>query len=401
MKRGIFFSLIFLSASALLLAEDPPADKAYSEAQACYQSLNKKNSKGWDACIRRFQNIAQSPKALFSAGRLAHEKQEITQSKQDLETVFRLFNDFLRRYPKDPLADDALFRIARLRFEAMKETEKAKRALSALLVRYPTGDMAEPAAEYLKKLEGGQTPVITVPTTGPAPTDAEDKNIKVIVIDPGHGGEDTGAVGKKGTKESVVTLQIARKLAFQLKKELGVDVFLTRTNHKALSLEERNQLASAKKADLFISIHANANPSRKLSGVQTFYLNNASSEAASRLAERENKATKGKMSLSDRILSTMLQNANTDDSRSLAHAVQKTLVHRLRRDYPDVADLNVDSALFYVLVGAKCPSILVETSFLSHPEEELRLKATNYQWAIADGVAQGVKHFSEKSQGGL
>ena len=218
-------------------------------------------------------------------------------------------------------------------------------------------------------------------------------SIRRVVIDPGHGGKDPGAIGKKGTREKDVTLQIARKIAWKLKKDLGLEVYLTRNKDGYLSLEERSAFAEKKKADLFISVHANAADSHDLKGVQTFYLNNASSRAAERLADRENKVTGGKLNDVQKILTTMLQNANTEESRDLAGFVHKDLIRSLQSKYPRVEDLEVQTALFYVLVGTKIPAVLVETSFLTNPQEERRLRDSDYQWNIASGISKGIKKF--------
>ena len=214
-----------------------------------------------------------------------------------------------------------------------------------------------------------------------------------IVIDPGHGGRDTGAIGPNGVEEKTVTLALAKKLAKDLEEKTGATVYLTRTTDKEVSLEKRNALANAKKADLFISIHVNANKNRKISGIETYYLNNASDEAAKRLAQRENKSAAKPQGEVDKILLTLFQNYNTEESRVFADDVHKTMVSKLSKRYKDLKDLKVKSALFYVLVGAKCPGILVETSFISNPVEEKRLANPSYQGHIADAIATGVERY--------
>lgn len=422
----------------------------YAYAQKCYYSLDRNKKEDWDSCVQKFQDVVdkypQSPqvaKSLFSVGKLLQEKYDFVQDAQDLDRAFRIYNNFLRRFPGHTMADDALYSIAVLRWEKEGNGERARTALQALLERYPQGDKAPLAHDYLKKIGSGAVPknlsglVVSEPVVtkeepvirpdknsaealedeeAPAAPPIQEKNlskipavvpaaphppefaIRRVVIDPGHGGEDTGAVGSKGTKESVVALQIARKLAFYLKKHLGVETYLTRTTNRNLSLDERNNFAARMKADLFISVHANASTSKKAGGVQTFYLNNATSEASKRLAVRENKTHAKKMDLSEQVLSALLQNADTEESRDLAKFVQLSLVNGLKGKYPGIADLQVDSALFYVLVGAKCPSILVETSFLTNPKEELRLRDTQYQWKVAEEIAKGVGRYMDNQK---
>lgn len=220
-----------------------------------------------------------------------------------------------------------------------------------------------------------------------------------IVLDPGHGGEEEGAVGPHGVREKDVTLQIAQMTAEQLRSQLGAKVWLTRTKDKNLSLEKRYKIAKKKRADLFISIHANASPDHKHNGVETYYLNNASDEAAIKLAARENQSWKGPRSDIDQVLSTMMQNAVTDESRELATTVHSNIVKNVNSRYKGVRDRKVRSALFYVLVGTQCPSILVESSFITNPREEMRLADPTYQQQIADAIVAGVKTFEDASHG--
>lgn len=426
LRRSLLFLGFFLAAPIGAVSGNVVADYAF--AQKCYHRLDKSSAAGWDRCIQQFEKLvlkypktSHAKKALFSVARLSQEKHQIAQEASDLAKALKIYNYFLRTYPKDSMADDVLYRIAKLRFEKEDDKIKAKRALETLLERYPNGDMAERALIYLERMRDSQAvitvqdikeeepkpkvkkPVISV-SSPPKPALKMEKGkrdkvlIRTIVIDPGHGGDDVGAKGRGGTKESVVDLQVARKVAFRLRKQLGIETYLTRTNNKMVSLDERNVFANQKEADLFISIHANGSSIREASGVQTFYLNNASDEAASRLAAQENKHSGKKMALSDKILTTMLQNANTEESRDLARSVQSSLVDRLRKDYTQVKNLKVGTALFYVLVGTKCPSILVEISFITNPKEEAHLKDSAYQWAIADGLSQGIKKYIEKRQ---
>ncbi|MBI4211595.1 MAG: DNA mismatch repair protein MutS [Deltaproteobacteria bacterium] len=215
----------------------------------------------------------------------------------------------------------------------------------------------------------------------------------LIVIDPGHGGEDTGAVGKQGVKEKDVALTIAKRLARELKTNLGANVILTRTSDATLSLEERNRIANEHEADLFLSIHANASTDRKAHGLQTYFLNVATDKASEKLASRENASAKKPLPEVEHILSNMMQTYQADESQLLAADVQKSMVSGVSKHYDGVRDLKVQSALFYVLVGAKCPSILIESSFISNPQEERRLKNGYYQEHLAKAITRGIKKY--------
>jgi len=214
-----------------------------------------------------------------------------------------------------------------------------------------------------------------------------------IVIDPGHGGEEEGAVGPDGTLEKDVTLAAAKRLAGELRERLGAKVYLTRTTDKTLTLDQRTEFAVKKRADLFISIHANASRDRGASGIETYYLDNATDEAAARLAKLENRSAGKKLGEVEHIISTMLQTHDAAESMDLARGVQARLTKKLGRSHGGIRDRGVRSALFYVLVGAKCPAILVETAFISNPKEEKLLKDERYQSSVAGAITDGVKDY--------
>jgi N-acetylmuramoyl-L-alanine amidase len=228
---------------------------------------------------------------------------------------------------------------------------------------------------------------------------AEQLGLKVrrVVIDAGHGGHDTGAIGRKGTREKDVTLAIAHKLASQL-RERGLEVLLTREDDRYLKLEERARMANEMKGDLFISIHCNSAHTSKLRGVETYTLNTSADRYSIRLAARENASSEKGISDLQFILADLATKANTEESTRLATRVQKNLVSHLSSNYPGVKDLGTKEALFYVLLGARMPAILVETAFLSHPEEEKRLASEKYQDDVAQAIAHGVEDFLGRRQ---
>ncbi len=215
--------------------------------------------------------------------------------------------------------------------------------------------------------------------------------IKTIVIDPGHGGKDCGAIGYRRLREKQVVMGIAKRLKEEIKKRHPhMRVVLTRYRDKYISLEERTAIANTKKADLFISIHANAHRNRRISGIETFFLNFATDEEAVRVAALENATSKKSISDLQSILHDLMLNSKITESSNLAHFVQYRLVRRLRRKYKLVRDHGVKQAPFYVLIGAKMPAILVETSYISNPMEAKRLKSARYQREIAKGIADGI-----------
>ncbi len=217
-----------------------------------------------------------------------------------------------------------------------------------------------------------------------------------IVLDPGHGGHDPGAIGPKNLYEKDVVLDIALKLKKILSEDPMNEVFLTRERDVFISLEERTAIANKKDADLFVSIHTNASPRREAKGIETYLLNWTDDEEALRVAARENaislkmmKAMNRQMDIVDVIKSDLIRENKRDESIKLANYIQRSLTSNLKA-YRQVMNLGVKQALFYVLFGAKMPSVLVEVSFISNPEEERLLSNDAYRTEIARGIANGL-----------
>lgn len=240
----------------------------------------------------------------------------------------------------------------------------------------------------------------SAPPTAPAPAAAPTPVVPArarprIVLDPGHGGNDPGASGYAVEKD--VTLDVARRLASLLRRRLGAEVVLTREGDDTLELKDRTARANAEGADLFVSIHANANPTGRSRGVETYYLDNSTDRGTLRLAKMENgldllRPPAGEASLRY-ILSDLVQVGKLDDSVRLARSLQRGLVGRLRRRHADVVDLGVKRGPFYVLVGAYMPCVLVEVAFLSHPVEGRRLARRDYRAEVAEGLYTGISRF--------
>jgi N-acetylmuramoyl-L-alanine amidase len=225
---------------------------------------------------------------------------------------------------------------------------------------------------------------------GPLPSLAQQLGlgIRKIVIDPGHGGKDPGAIASNGLKEKDVVLAVSKKLAHQLRAKLGYEVVLTRTTDVFIPLEERTAIANTEKGDLFISVHVNSAPSPRLLGVETYVLNLTNDEDSMRLAAQENATSASNMSDLQNILADLLNNTKLDESTKLAEHVQTKMAHGLR-----IKDLGVKQAPFYVLIGAQMPAILSEITFLSNPAEAKRLRQDNYLTTIAEHISAGVNDY--------
>lgn len=226
--------------------------------------------------------------------------------------------------------------------------------------------------------------------------------IKRVVIDPGHGGKDPGAIGPTGLMEKDVVLAIAKKLREVLMEKHNIEVILTRDMDVFVPLEQRAAIANSKNADVFISIHANANPRERVKGIETYILNWTTDEESMRVAARENAISFSKLKKAQSELQMILQDLardnKKDESMRLAHNVQGSMVDILKQDYNEIVDLGVKQALFYVLVGADMPSILIETSFISNYEEEELLSQVSYREKIAEAIAKGIKDYSIPSK---
>ncbi len=220
--------------------------------------------------------------------------------------------------------------------------------------------------------------------------------VGTIVIDAGHGGKDPGALSAGGSKEKDVVFDITQRLKVVLQKRLKCRVVTTRDRDRFIPLEERTVIANTTKADLFISIHANASRNRRVHGVETYFLNLSTDKEAMELAALENATSTKNIGQLQSILNDLMQNSKIKESSRLACCVQEALVKSLRKSYSDVKNLGVKQAPFYVLIGAQMPSILVEVSFISNKMEAQRLVTKAYRQKIAEGLADGVqKYISE------
>jgi N-acetylmuramoyl-L-alanine amidase len=221
--------------------------------------------------------------------------------------------------------------------------------------------------------------------------------IRKIVLDPGHGGKDPGAIGAGGMAEKDIVLAVAKKLERKLKQEMGVEVILTRRDDRFIPLEDRTAIANAEAADLFVSLHMNASPNGEARGLETYYLDNTNDEGSLRLAARENGTSRRNVSDLQFILSDMTQNVKLEDSITLAHHLQHSLVNGMSTRFADVKDLGVKKALFYVLVGARMPSVLVEMFFITNQTEGRAMSQETYQNAVVDALYDGILKYKENN----
>lgn len=292
-----------------------------------------------------------------------------------------LDTDNIRDYKIFPLSNPAKL-IIDLRGERRTELSRLENSLTSRVIEGIPVETAKPhqPAEFIK------------PHSDKKPQPAIAK-IRRIVVDPGHGGHDPGAVGQSGLQEKEVVLSIGLKLRNKLQEELGLDVVMTRSTDVFIPLEERTAIANKVGADLFVSIHANAAPNRNASGIETYYLNLAKTEKVAQLAAKENGTTLEKVSTLQAILFDLMANYKLNDSAHLADEVQRALFKATRSKFPNTKNLGVKQGPFYVLVGATMPSILVETAFISNSTEETHLQDPAFHDLAAEGILDGVKGY--------
>jgi len=220
--------------------------------------------------------------------------------------------------------------------------------------------------------------------------------VRRVVIDAGHGGTDPGAIGRTGATEKQLTLELSKMLAERL-GAAGYEVLLTREDDRTISLQERTDFANRVDADLFLSVHINSARNRNLRGFETYYLDLANDPAARETAARENASGQGgSMADLGATLQHIVNNEFRGASSELAASIQDSLVMHVSKSYQEVRDLGVKTAPFSVLVGAKMPAVLIETSFVSNEQEEGWLKTTAYRSQLAEAIEIGLRAYVEK-----
>jgi N-acetylmuramoyl-L-alanine amidase len=215
-----------------------------------------------------------------------------------------------------------------------------------------------------------------------------------IVIDPGHGGYDPGAM-TDGVSEADVVLDIATRLERLLLQQPGVEVVLTRRTNVFVPLDDRTAMANRAGADLFLSIHANASEDDRARGIETYFLNFAPNPEAEATAARENAASARTMRQLPDIVKAIALNNKIDESRDFASLIQSAMMERLKRANKTVKDLGVKQAPFVVLIGATMPSILAEISFLTNPQEAALLATIAYRQQIAEALFNGIMRYQQ------
>jgi N-acetylmuramoyl-L-alanine amidase len=214
-----------------------------------------------------------------------------------------------------------------------------------------------------------------------------------IVIDPGHGGHDTGTIGPNGLEEKDLVLDVSRRLGKLLDSRLGAEVVYTRKDDTFIPLETRTSIANQEQADLFVSVHANSSHDPDARGVETYYLNFTSSPQALEVAARENAVSEKSIHELQDLVKKIALKEKIEESHEFASDVQQALHSGLAAKNPGIRDRGVKKAPFIVLIGANMPSILAEISFVSNPGDERHLESAEYRQRIAESLYRGVSRY--------
>jgi N-acetylmuramoyl-L-alanine amidase len=271
--------------------------------------------------------------------------------------------------------------------------------ISTFLIGYPVSlCFAEEGTQPLKK------PTVNSIDHSISPT-AQPSTKPLIMIDPGHGGEDRGAGGPRQLVEKDIVLLVARRVVALLREGQRYEVALTRDTDIQIPLQDRTKMANERGAALFVSLHTNASQTRVARGLTTYYLDNSDDAASRVLAERENESLRfGDDSEQEDLavlLSSLIQTGKMEESIVLAHTIHDSVLSRVSSDHPkkngDIRDLGVKKAPFYVLVGAHMPCVLVELFFIDNKNDAALLSEESFRESLARGVVRGIENFFERN----
>ncbi len=282
--------------------------------------------------------------------------------------------------PPSEAADESVNKVSKT--DGSSKLAKSKRAKTQIALARPMRE-AQPTSDGDRSL---------IRTLG--------LRIGKIVIDPGHGGHDTGTIGPNGLLEKELVLDVSKRLGKLLSARLGAQVVFTRRDDTFIPLETRTAIANQEQADLFVSVHANSSHDPDARGVETYYLNFTSSPEALEVAARENAASDKSIHELQDLVKKIALKEKIEESREFASDVQGALHTGLSTKNPGERNRGVKKAPFVVLIGANMPSILAEISFISNPGDERRLRTPEYRQRIAESLYHGISRYVD-GLGGL
>ena len=425
----------------------PKAMQAVQRLQAEFTSLVNDTKRAslrhnWLNFETRINTVLErhpnQPEAMLLAAKTREELAVRARTDQDWREAAQRYNAFADQHSQHAKAAEARLKQATFLSYVQGSQDDAKRAIGLLQRDYPQSKQAVRAGTLLKELEAQAmrppqgTPAKEGAQRGKRGKEAREnkqdktatlseksgrtaekgKNlggkatpvdkkatlaqqlgltVRTIMLDPGHGGKDPGTTANS-IQESLFAMEMAKKVAAALQAQ-GFTVILTRTKDSYISLQDRPLMANSQKADLFISLHANANPNPAIQGLETYYLDSAKSKDAALAAARENGIDVGGVSDLQFILSDLTGSSKRNESRKLATMVQKEILKRTASGKQSMVDNGVRSAPFYVLMGAKMPAILVEFGYVTNADDAKSLRSDKFLQLQAAGLADAVSAY--------
>jgi N-acetylmuramoyl-L-alanine amidase len=307
--------------------------------------------------------------------------------------------------PPVPLPDPPALNLETNRTSASRMASKLGTAPLVILPAPEAAPPPAPSSDLDDATEGGSSlnlPVHAVPKAAHASSDGERSltralglKINRVVIDPGHGGADEGTVGRHGLMEKELVLDVAKRLGKLIEERMGSEVVYTRSDDTFIPLHARTEIANQKKADLFLSIHANSSPHPRVGGIEVYYLNFTRSAEALDVAARENASSEKSVYELQDLIQTITLHDKIEESKEFASKVQGTLQTFETRYNSAAKNRGVKKAPFVVLIGASMPSILAEVGFLSNSKEEQLLKRPDHRQKLAEALYQGVSRYAQ------
>ena len=401
----------------------------------------------WEELRDTFLGIAvssphgnQAAQALFRAGECQEELARCSHTGRDARLALELYTALARTFPKSVRADDALLACAILSSEKLNRAADAQNYLKMIVERFPASDSAPKARELAARLARGKSLEREKPSTlvtssakstgqgqmrvararmsareiraarakkaGLAVQQKAQKTrkaraelyaespIRVVTIDAGHGGIDPGTLNN-GVVERSVTLDVALKVG-RILADNGVRVVYTRKNNRTVSLARRTEIANASKSDLFVSIHVNANTNARISGLEVYYLDSASSMETLKVAARgkRNQRTRARL-LAQRVA----LNERVLESRTLARDVLRQMKRETKKNGFVIASKGIKSAPFYVLSTSSMPAVLAEIGYCTNLKDAKLLKDPDFRQAVAEGIASGILAYRDRAAG--
>lgn len=408
----------FVPSSAAAPAAQSTADKQTAELkklEAGFQALCKDAKKGglrdnWFALEKKFTKLAgaasgdTAARAAYFSARCLQELGARSYVKSDHQKAFEAFGAVLKKYPKAGIVPYSMYQRAAILGLRLNKTAEANKIIGELKRSYPKSAAAKDAEALEKKLTskgGGDAQAKKDSFSGSSGKPSSDDvlkqlglTVKTIMLDAGHGGKDPGCQAN-GIVEKNFNLALVKLIGEELKKK-GFTVIYTRTTDAFVSLEKRPELANSKNADLFISIHVNANAKSAIHGLEIYYLDVAKSSDANKVAARENGVSVQELSNVQVILADLMLSSKIKESHSLAGCLQTSIMGRLKKGKVSFADHGVRSAPFYVLMGARMPAVLIECGYATNADDAKKLKSKDFMKLQAQGVVDGIVKYKQE-----